>query len=101
MLYEIELERSLAEKIREIGDERELIINAIRLYLKRNQVRILSDEERMRISPKLCSVLDGEIIRIEIPESLWSDLKGFSTKNRVRVRDVMKEAILEYLEKQG
>ncbi len=100
MLYEIELERSLAEKIREMGNEQKLIIKAIQFYLERNQVRVLSDEERTRISPKLCSVLDGEVIRLEIPDKVWRNLKDFSTKNKVRVRDVIKEAILEYLDKQ-
>jgi|GEM_PF-1444288 hypothetical protein len=97
MLYSLEIEKSLAERIRELDDEEVLVLKAIRWYLDNMEPKEIGEEERSRITPRLCSVLDNEVMQIDIPTELWDRLKTFSDKNRLRVHNVIKEAIREYI----
>ena len=97
MIYNLEVERSLAERIRELDDEERLILEAVEWYLDSMEPKELADEDRSRINPRLCSVLDNEVVQIDIPDELWVRLKVFSDRNRLRVHSVIKEAIREYI----
>ncbi len=97
MIYNLEVERSLAERIRELDDEERLILEAVEWYLDSMEPKELADEDRSRINPRLCSVLDNEVLQIDIPDELWVRLKAFSDRNRLRVHSVIKEAIREYI----
>lgn len=96
MIYDIELEKSLAERIYKLGGV-ELILKAIEWYVSRMELKTLSEEDRIRINPRMCSVLDNEVMRLEIPDEIWKKLKEFADGNRIRVHNVIKEAIREYL----
>ena len=97
MQYNLEIEKSLAERIRELDDEERLILKATEWYLDSMEPKKISDEDRSRINPRLCSVMDNEVVHINIPDDLWNRLKTFSDKNRLRVHNVIKEAIREYI----
>ncbi len=97
MRYDLEIERSLAERIRELDEQKTLILRAISWYLDNMEPKEIGEEERSRITPRLCSVLDNEVVQIDIPDELWGRLKAFSDKNRLRVHSVVKEAIREYI----
>jgi predicted DNA-binding protein len=97
MLYSLEIEKSLAERIRELDDEETLIVNAIEWYLDNMEPKKIGDDDRSRINPRLCSVLDNEVLQIVISGELWARLKAFSDKNRLRVHNVIKEAIREFI----
>ena len=97
MLYNLEIEKSLAERIRELDQEEVLILKAINWYLDNMEPKEVSEEDKSRINPRLCSVLDNEVVQIDIPDELWVRLKAFSDKNRLRVHNVIKEAIREYI----
>lgn len=93
MQYTIEVEKSLARRIEELDDN--LILKAIEWYLNSNPKVI--NEDVTRITPRLCSVIDKEVIQIDIPEALWNKLRGFGERHRLRIDIVIKEAIREYI----
>lgn len=97
MIYSLEIEKSLAERIRELDEQGKLILKALQWYLDNMEPKEIGEEERSRILPRLCSVLDNEVVQIDIPDELWARLKAFSNKNRLRVHSVIKEAIREYI----
>uniref|UniRef100_A0A7C3UIW0 Uncharacterized protein n=1 Tax=Geoglobus ahangari TaxID=113653 RepID=A0A7C3UIW0_9EURY len=92
MQYVIEVEKSLARRIEELDD---LILNAIEWYLN-SDPKVVKDDVT-RIIPRLCSVIDKEVIQIDIPDDLWVRLRKFGEKNRLRIDVIIKEAIKEYI----
>jgi len=96
MIYDIELEKSLADRVNKFGGP-ELIVKAVEWYVGRMEMGTLSEEDRIRINPRMCSVLDNDVIRLEIPDDVWVRLKEFADRNRIRIHNVIKEAIREYL----
>ena len=97
MKYSMEMERSLVKRIGELDQQGRLILEALRWFLENMEAKEITDEERSRINPRLCSVMDNEVVQIDIPDELWVRLKAFSDKNRLRVHNVIKEAIREYI----